>query len=471
MQVTETNAEGLKRRYRVVVPAQNCESQLALRLQELGRAVRVPGFRPGKVPMSLLKQRYGKAAMGEIVERVVSEGSSQVIAERGLRPVGQPKIEIVSLPVGADLEFDVALELMPDITPMDFSELKLERLSVEVPDAEVGEAVRRLADRQRKSQPIATPRPAKKGDILVIDFVGRVDGVEFPGGTASEQYLELGSGWMIPGFEDQLEGAGPGDHVTVKVTFPVDYPKQELAGKAAAFAVDVREIREPAAVPVDDELAKAHGLEDLAALHASVREHMQGEYASVTRGRLKRQLLDALAARHDFDLPAGLVEAEFGAIWQRIETERAAGRLDPEDAGKSDEQLRAEYGDIARRRIKLGLLLSDVGRLNNIQVTTEELNRAVKAETQRHPGRERQIVDFYRKSPEALVQLRAPVYEDKVIDFILELAQVSERKVSPQELIELEQPAPAAADKEKSTKKLATKKSGAGKKAAAKKKA
>src|SRR3990172_364328 len=200
---------------------------------------------------------------------------------------------------------------------------------------------------------------------------------------------------------------------------------------------------------------------------------MQGEYASVARGRLKRQLLDALAARHDFALPGGLVEAEFGAIWQRIETERAAGRLDPEDAGKSDEQLRAEYGDIARRRIKLGLLLSDVGRLNNIQVTTEELNRAVKAETQRHPGRERQIVDFYRKSPEALVQLRAPVYEDKVIDFILELAQVSERKVSPQELIELEQPAPAAEpaadDKERPAKKPAAKKAGAGKKAAAKK--
>jgi len=473
MQVTETSAEGLKRQYRVVVPAQNCESQLALRLQELGRAVRVPGFRPGKVPMSLLKQRYGKAAMGEIVERVVSDSSSQVIAERGLRPAGQPKIEIVSLPDGADLEFNVALELMPDIAPMDFSELKLERLAVEVPDAEVDEAVRRLADKQRKSEPIATPRPAKKGDILVIDFIGRVDGVEFPGGAASEQYLELGSGWMIPGFEDQLEGARPGDHVTVNVIFPADYSKQELAGKAAEFAVDVREIREPVAVPVDDELAKAHGLADLAALRASVREHMHGEYSSVARGRLKRQLLDALAAGHDFALPADLVEAEFAVIWERIETARAAGGLDPEDTDKSDEQLRTEYGEIAGRRVKLGLLLSDVGRLNNIEVTTEEVNRAVMAEAQRHPGRERQVVDFYRKTPEALVQLRAPVYEDKVIDFILELAQVSERKVTPEELVALEQAGaagePAADDTEKSSKKPATKKSGAGKKAAAKK--
>lgn len=472
MQVTETSAEGLKRQYRVVVPAQNCESQLALRLQELGRAVRVPGFRPGKVPMSLLKRRYGKAAMGEIVERVVSDSSSQVIAERGLRPAGQPKIEIVSLPEGADLEFNVALELMPDITPMDFAELELERLAIEVPEAEVEEAVQRLAERQRKSEPIAAPRPARKGDVLVIDFVGRIDGVEFPGGTASEQYLELGAGWMIPGFEDQLEGAGPGDHVTVKVTFPADYPKPELAGKAAEFAVDVRQIREPVAVPVDDELAKTHGLEDLAALRASVRDHMQGEYASVARGRLKRQLLDVLAARHDFELPVGLVEAEFGAIWERIERERAAGGLDPEDVGKSDDVLRAEYRDIARRRVKLGLLLSDVGRLNNIQVTAEEVNRALMAEAQRHPGRERQVVDFYRKTPAALGQLRAPVYEDKVIDFILELARVSERKVSPQELIELEKPAaagePAVDDKEKSAKKPATKKSGAGKKAAKK---
>jgi trigger factor len=383
--------------------------------------------------------------MGEVIEHAVTDSSAQVVTERGLRPAVQPKIEIVSLPDGADLEYSMAFEIIPDIQPTDFSTLELERLVVDVPEKEVDEAVERLAERQRKSEPVAEPRPAKTGDILVLDFVGRVDGKEFPGGQATDYYLELGSGFLIPGFEDQLTGAKPGDHVAVNVTFPDDYPNKELAGKDAVFDVDVKELREPVAAQIDDELAKSFGFDDLNGLRASVREQIEKEYGGVARSRIKRQLLDKLADGHDFEVPSGLVDAEFETIWQQIEADREQGRTDPEDEGKSEEDLKAEYGMIATRRVKLGLLLSEVGRMNNIQVSQDELTRAMLAEARRYPGQERKVLEFYQKSPEALAQLRAPLYEDKVIDYILELAKVSDRKVEPSELIEETAP-PAEAE-------------------------
>jgi len=445
MQVIETNTEGLKREFKIVVPATEVQERIDGRLSELGRRIRLPGFRPGKVPLPLLKQRYGQTVRGEVLEQAVNDSSAKVISERGLRAAGQPQIEILSQVGEGDLEYKLAIELVPDIKPVDFKTLQLERLAVEVPEKEVNDAIERAAKRFRKSAPIAAARPAQSGDVVVIDFTGRIDGKEFAGGAATGHHLELGAGSFIPGFEDQLMGAGAGDHRDVKVTFPADYPNAELAGKEAVFAVDVKEIRELAPVEVTEDLAKALGAADVASLHETIRKRIGSDYASVARSRLKRQLLDALAARHEFEVPAGLVEAEFGAIWAQIEADRSRGRLDPEDANKSEEQLKQEYRDIAVRRVKLGLLLSEVGRLNNIQVSNDELSRAIVNEARRHPGQERQVLEYYQKTPQAQIQLRAPIYEDKVVDFILELASVTERTVSPEELAKLMNESTAAA--------------------------
>jgi trigger factor len=444
MEVIETNAEGLKREFKIVVPAKEFQGRIDDRLTELGQRVRMPGFRPGKVPLPLLKQRYGESVRGEVLQQTLNDSSAKVISERGLRAAGQPRVEILSQDGEGHLEYRLAVELIPDITPVDFKTLTFERLVVDVSEKEVSEAVERAAARLRKSNPLSTPRPAQTGDVVVIDFAGRIDGTEFPGGAATGHYLELGRGSFIPGFEEQLTGAVAGEHRDVRVAFPADYPNPELAGKEAEFSVDVKEIRELAPIEINDELAKALGATDVAALEDAVRQRIARDYAAVARSRLKRQLLDVLAERHDFEVPPGLVEAEFTAIWTQIEADRARGRLDPDDAGKTDEQLKQEYRDIAVRRVKLGLLLSEVGRLNNIQVSDDEISRAILNEARRHPGSERQVIEYYQKTPQALLQIRAPLYEDKVVDFVLELATVTERKVTAEELVKkMNEPAAA----------------------------
>ena len=433
MQITETNATGLKREYKVVVPADTLQGQIETRLKELGERIRMPGFRPGKVPLQLLKQRYEKSVMGEVLEKTVHEGSHQLLNERNLRPAGQPKVEIVSFEDGKDLEFSVAMEVIPDITPVDFKTLKLERTVVDVPDTEIDESLQRLAKRQRKPENAPDDHAAQSGDVVHIDFVGRIDGKEFEGGKAEDFHLELGSGMFIPGFEDQLVGLKKGDKKLVKVDFPAEYGNKELAGKPSEFDVTVKQVSQLKDQPIDDEMAKALGADNLDGLRKRVREQIERDYGLAGRARLKRLLLDQLADKHDFTLPEGLVEAEFEAIWKQIEADMKADRLDAEDKGKSEEQLKTEYRDIAKRRVKLGLLLSEVGRTNNIQVPNDDLTRAIITEARRFPGQEKQVIEYYQKSPEALNQLRAPIYEDKVIDFILELAQVSERRTSPDE--------------------------------------
>lgn len=441
MQVTETATEGLRREFKIVIPAKDFDTEVQRRLQEIGRTVRLPGFRPGKVPLPVLKQRYGKSILGEVLERKVSDSSSKVMADHGIRAASQPKIEITAFDDGADLEYTMAVETIPEIKPMDFATLTLERLSVEVPDSEIDETLESLAQRQRKTEVVEEARPAAAGDILVVDFVGRIDGNEFAGGSATDFHIELGADTLIPGFADQLVGAKAGEQRDVNVTFPEDYPGKEVAGKAAVFSVQVKELRRPVPVAVDDELAKSLGLENLEAMRNDVRRQIENDYAAVTRSRLKRQLLDKLAEAHDFTVPQGLVDSEFESIWKQVETDKEHGTLDPDDEGKSDEQLKSEYRAIAERRVKLGLLLSEVGRINNIQVSNDEVSRAVMNEARRYPGQERQVVEYYQKSPQALAQIRAPLYEDKVVDFIVELAKVTERKVTPAELsAEIETP-------------------------------
>ncbi|MBU6506676.1 MAG: trigger factor [Alphaproteobacteria bacterium] len=435
MQVRETSAEGLKHEFTVVVAAAEIEKQIQDRLAEIGRSVRLPGFRPGKAPLALLKKRYGPSVMGEVVERAVNDSSSAAIKEHKLRPALQPKIEIVSFNEGKDLEYKLAVEVLPDIGPVSLDGIALERWKADVPDSEIDQALERIAKQQRKTAPVE--RAADKGDFVRIDFKGAIAGVAFPGGSADNYLLELGSGGFIPGFEDQLVGSKAGDARTVAVTFPADYGNAELAGKAAEFAVTVKEVRQAEAQPIDESLAAAVGMENLAELRQAVRERIEREYSGITRQRLKRELLDQLAARFSFAVPAGMLDLEFQHLWREVEAERQrakeGGAPDPE-ASKNDVELKAEFQALSERRVRLGLLLNEIGRTNSLTVTAEELNRAVIERARSFPGQEREVLDFYRNNPQALDSLRAPIYEDKVVDFILGKVNVTERAVPPAEL-------------------------------------
>jgi trigger factor len=440
MQVTELSADGLKREYRIVVDANEIENRVSGRLSELSRTIRMPGFRPGKVPVALLRKQYGRSVMGEVVEQAVNQGSQQAISEHELRPALRPKIEVTSFDEGADLEFTMALEVLPEVPKIDLKTIGLTRPVAAVDDEAVTKALTNLAERSRSFAPPAEARPSQSGDRLLIDFHGTVDGEPFEGGHAHDFPLVLGAGMMIPGFEDQLIGKNVGDEVTVEITFPEAYGNQALAGKAASFAVEIKEIGEPQPLAIDDELAKGQGFDDLEALRKVLREGMEREYARVSRLRVKRALLDHLAENCRFEVPAGMVELEFDAIWQQLKREMAGGQGDGSDsdaeaAPEPDETVRAEYHDIAERRVRLGLILSDVGLANDLKVEQSELNAAVLDQARRYPGQEQKVLDFFKNTPQALEQLRAPLYEDKVVDFILQLASVTDQPMTPEELM------------------------------------
>ena len=448
MQVTELSAEGLKHQFKIVVPASDLSAKIDERLAEMAKTAALPGFRPGKVPVSLLKKQYGQALFGEAVEAAVNTSTAKAIEDRGLKPALQPRVDLKQLEEGKDVEFEVVVEVLPEIGKLDFSGIELERLKAEVPEKDIDEALDRIAKANREQKPVDPPRPAQKGDAIKLDFVGSVDGVEFPGGTASDYTLELGSGSFIPGFEDQLMGAEVGKTVDVKVTFPAEYGAPELAGKDAVFKCTIKEIHEFVDKPADDELAKKSNFENLEAMRKAIGERIGQDYNQISRTMIKRQLLDKLAETHKFAVPEGLVEGEFNAIWQRIEEAKKKGEKLEDD----EEKMRKEYREIADRRVRLGLLLADIGRSNSIDVTPEELNQAVMREAMRYQGQERQVLEFFSKNAEAKDQLRAPIFEEKTVDFILELAKVSEKSVTPEELLkaareaENEEPAEAAAN-------------------------
>jgi trigger factor len=431
MQVTELAADGLKRQFKIVVPAGDLTAKVDERLVEMARTAQMPGFRPGKVPVGLLKKQYGPALFGEAVEQAVNSSTAKAIEDRGLKPALQPRGDLKQLEEGKDVEFEVAIEVLPEIGKLDFSDIELERLKAVVPDKDVDEAIERIAKANREQKPVDPPRPAQKGDAIKLDFVGSVDGTEFPGGAAQDYTLELGSASFIPGFEDQLIGAEVGKPVDVKVTFPADYGNTELAGKEAVFKCTIKEIHEFVDKPADDELAKKNNFENLEAMRKAVGERIGQDYARISRSMIKRQLLDKLADTHKFAVPDGLVEGEFNAIWQRIEEAKKSGEKLEDD----EDKMRKEYRDIAERRVRLGLLLADVGRSNSIEVTPEELNQAVMREAMRYPGQERQVLEFYGKNAELKEQLRAPIFEEKTVDFILELAKVADKPVTPEELL------------------------------------
>ncbi len=473
MQLTETKSEGLSREYTVKILAEDLEGKMQSRLEELGRTVNLPGFRPGKAPMPLIKQRFGQAVLGEVLQSAVSDSTAQAIADQNLRPAMQPKIEVKEYDEGKDFEYTMSVELMPEFEPIDFSKLSLERITVKVGDEEVEKALSQMAAENKRPEPLKKARKSQSGDVLVIDYKGEIDGTEFAGGTAQDYYLELGGGRFIPGFEDQLIGVNAGDQVTVKVTFPAEYGSTDLSGKDAEFSVDVKEIRELAEIDVDDAFAESLGLPDLKSLSGAIRTWLEQDYSSFSRNRLKRKLLDELNDAHDFEIPPGMVDAEFDAIWQQLEDARKRENLDADDMDKTDGELREEYRGIAERRVRLGVLLSEVGRLNNIEVTQEEVNRAIVQDAQRAREKQREVMEYLQNNAEAQAQLRAPLFEDKVIDFILEMVSITDRDSTVAELMrdpdeEAEKPAPAKAKTASKRKKPATKKSSAKKKSSKK---
>ena len=435
MQVTETKSEGLKHEFKVVLPANEIDEKLVARLEQVGREVRLPGFRPGKVPSSILRQRFGAAVMSEVIEQAVNDSSSQAIMERDLRPALQPKVEITTYEEGADLEYTMEFEVLPAIVVPDLAKLELNRRVADISDDEVEQSLARISEQDSQTTAVDTARETQKGDVLVLDFVGKVDGEAFPGGSAEDHHLELGSNSFVEGFEDQLIGLKVGDHAEVTIKFPDQYVNDKLAGKDAVFEVDIKEIREKTPVAVDDDLAKMVGMDSLDDLRQAVRKQMENEYGTITRAHLKREILDKLADSENFEVPDGMLNLEFEAIWSRVQEDKSQGNLDPEDKDKSDEELEKEYRDIAERRVRLGLLLSEIGRANGIEVNQDELSHAILAEARRMPGREQQVMEFYKSNPEALANLRAPLFEDKVIDFIIEMAKVMDSRVSPEDLM------------------------------------
>ena len=436
MQIVEKSVEGLSRVYGVNVPAKTLGDKLSARIAEIAPQMNLKGFRPGKVPTAHVRRLYGKSLMSEVIEQTLNESSQKVLEDNKLRVATQPDLTPASdmdkvLAGESDLDFDIAVEVMPDFEPVDPATLKLERPVYTPTDAEVNEQLKELAKQNRTYEPrTGKTVKAKDGDMLVVDFVGRIDGEAFEGGSATDANLVLGSGQFIPGFEEQLVGAKPGATVTVKVNFPDDYQAENLKGKPAEFEVTVKEVQAPVDTPADDEFAQKLGLTDLEALKTALRGQLEGNYAATSRFKLKRALLDALDKAHDFPLPPRMVDAEFAVIWQQVEQDKERGGLPPEDEGKSEDDLKGEYRKIAERRVRLGLVLAEIGRKHDVTVSEDELMQAMRAEAMRYRGQEQQIFDLLRKNENAQAQLRAPVYEDKVVDLLFTMAKVKDKKVS-----------------------------------------
>ncbi len=442
MQVTETLHESLSRSFSIRVPVAELSALLDARIAEISPTLRLKGFRPGKVPASHVRRVYGKSLMGEVIEKTLNETSQKILEDNRLRVASQPDLRPSSdmeqvLAGHEDLTYALDVEVMPEFEPAAIAELSLTRLVYHPTDAEVDEAVAEVAT-QNRTYAAKTGKQvrAADGDQVVMDFVGRIDGEAFEGGTAEDAPLVLGSGRFIPGFEGQLIGAKPGAELTVKVEFPADYQAENLRGKAAEFEVKVKEVRAPQEAKADDALAVSLGLSDLTALKEAVRANLEGEYQSASRFKLKRALLDALDARHDIPLPARMVEAEFDAIWRQVQDDEEKSGRAPEDEGKSEETLKGEYRRIAERRVRLGLVLAEIGRRDNVVISDQELTEAMRAEARRYGDMAQQMFDYLRNNPQAQAALRAPLYEEKVVDLILAKAKLTDQAVSKEKLLE-----------------------------------
>nr|WP_294850246.1 trigger factor [uncultured Sphingomonas sp.] len=435
MKTVETENEGLKRAYTLTIPAKDIESRVDGEVKRIAPTVRMAGFRPGKVPANLIRKMHGEALMREALNTAVQDGVAKLLSDNKLRPAMQPQVELdESYQDGKDATVRVSLEALPDIKAPKLDGLKLERLTVEADEKLVDEQLEQLAKSQTRYEDAKKGHKAADGDQVVIDFVGKVDGVAFDGGTGEDMAVVLGAGQLIPGFEDQMVGVKVGDEKTLNVTFPADYPAENLKGADATFDIKVKEVKVPGETKVDDAFAQSIGLKDLEQLKGLIRDQQQQELNGLTRTHMKRRLLDLLAADHDFDVPPSMVEAEYENIMGQLRHE-ASHEADPDAALKEIEADAADYRDIAVRRVRLGLLLSEIGATNKIEVTNQEMNRLIgQAASQYQPKDRDMFIRYVQENPMAAAQLRAPLYEDKVVDFLFSTADVSDRAVTREEL-------------------------------------
>ncbi len=455
MKITEAKSEGLKREYKVVVPAAEFEAKIDAKINQIAKTAKLPGFRAGKAPFAMLKKKYHDSVIGEVVEDAVREGTAEVISQNKLRPATQPDVKITAFSEGKDLEFDVNLENLPEVKLGDFSKINLDKYMAEVPAEEVEKALKYISEAHKETVAVEGKK-AEKGDVVMIDFVGSVDGKEFQGGKGSNYPLELGSGSFIPGFEDQLIGAAAGSKIDVKVKFPENYHAKDLAGKDSVFAVEVKEVREPKKVELNDEFAKSVGAESLEKLKEDIKNRIKGDYENASRMKIKRQLLDILDKEYSFETPASLVDAEYKAIVEQYEQAKKYNQLDASEKDKPESELLEEYKNIALRRVKLGLLLSEVGQNAKISIKPEDINAAIMNEAKKYPGQEKMVLDYYLKNKAAVDGLKAPIFEEKIVDYIISKANVSEKTVSVEVLYNFNEDAkPAKKEKKAPAKKSA----------------
>jgi len=442
MQVTETLNEGLKHEFQISVPASDLDAKADAKLVDLKDKVRLNGFRPGKVPVSHLKKVYGRSVMAETIDQTIRDANTQIFTERGFRLATEPKItmpteakEVEELLSGkTDLTYTVAIEVVPPIQLADFKSFNVEKPVVDVTDADVDEAVKRIAEQSRPYTAKSEGAKAENGDRVTINFKGTIDGTPFDGGTGEAIQVVIGTGQFIPGFEEQLIGIGVGETRTLKVSFPKNYASEKLAGQPAEFETTATAVEAPGETEIDDEFAKTLGMESLDKLKEAARERLSAEFAGAIRQRVKRTLLDRLDESHKFEAPPSLVAEEFKLMWDSIKAEMESSGKTFADEDTTEEAAKEEYQKIADRRVRLGLVLSEIGEKNKISVTEDEVGRAVIERARSMPGREKEVWDYYRNNANALAQLRAPIYEDKVVDFILELANITEKKVTREDL-------------------------------------
>jgi trigger factor len=442
MQVTETRSEGLQREFRVTLPATELEARLNSELENLKGRVKLNGFRPGKVPMGHLRRLYGRSVMADVVQSAVNEANRKIVEDNNLKLALEPKIELTkdesevekALEAKGDLDFTVAVEVLPSFELADLSDVQVTKQVTPVTDEELDAALKRMAEQNRSFSPKAEGEAAAEGDRLTVDFVGRVGGEEFQGGTASDIQVVIGAGSFIPGFEEQLVGQKPGESRTIQVKFPENYGSTELAGKDAEFDVTVKSIEAPGETKIDDELAKAFGMESLDKLKEGVRGAISRDYEAQSRRKLKKELLDALDAKYGFELPKGLVDQEFAAVWSQVEADLKNNNKTFADENTTEEAAREEYRRIAERRVRLGLVLAEVGEKADIKVSDEEVDRALVERIRQYPGQERQVWEFYQKNPGARAELKAPIFEEKTVDHILTQVKVTEAETSKEDL-------------------------------------
>ena len=439
----------LEHSLKIIIPAKNFAAKIDAKLAEIQKDAKIAGFRPGQAPMNLIKAKYEAAVKGEALDGLIQEEVEKTFKKENIRPALRPKVELDKFEDGKDITVKVEVEALPEVKVKDFTGLTVHRMKAVAGDKEITDALNKLAESKKTTEPCADKRATKTGDVVVIDFVGTIDGAEFKGGNGKDYYLALGSNTFIPGFEDQLTGKKIGDTVDVNVTFPANYHAKELAGKKALFKTTLKELRQFKLPEINDEFAKGFGMENLAKLKEMIKTELDKEYTRVARTHAKRSLLDALAAEYDFEVPAGMVDLEYNSIMAQYEQAKKENRLDAEEKSKAEAEIKKEYRAIAERRVRLGLLLAEVANQNKVTLSNEDLTNAVMAEARRYPGQEKMVFEYYQKNPQAVESLRAPLFEEKVVDFMLGKVKVDEKEVSVKDLYDFDPDAPKSKKKGK----------------------